>query len=110
MGSNEGTLKKIEKLESKRKVDKILKFLDDSDDEIVIAAMGALSRIADEDSVNSVAHMIDSASPAVRKGAAEALSTIGTSYAKTYLQHRMVQEKDADVKAAILAALQNFSK
>ena len=52
-------LSKIQKLQEKGKSDKISKYLSSSDDTVVVAALEALSRIKDEDSVNSIAHMID---------------------------------------------------
>lgn len=50
-------LSKIQKLQEKGKSDKIIKYLSSSDDTVVVAALEALSRIKDEDSVNSIAHM-----------------------------------------------------
>ena len=52
-------LSKIQKLQEKGKSDKIIKYLSSSDDTVVVAALEALSRIKDEDSVNSIAHMIE---------------------------------------------------
>ena len=49
---------KIQKLAEKRKSDKIIKYLDSADAEVVVAALKALSDIKDEDSVNSIAGMI----------------------------------------------------
>ena len=47
-------LSKIQKLQEKGKSDKIIKYLSSSDDTVVVAALEALSRIKDEDSVKSV--------------------------------------------------------
>ena len=47
-------LSKIQKLQEKGKSDKIIKYLSSSDDTVVVAALEALSRIKDEDSVNSI--------------------------------------------------------
>ena len=86
------------KLAEKRKSDKIIKYLDSADAEVVVAALKALSDIKDEDSVNSIAGMIDNENDEIRKEAACALGEIGSEYAKTYLQHRMTTEKNEEVK------------
>lgn len=98
-------LSKIQKLQEKGKSDKIIKYLSSSDDTVVVAALEALSRIKDEDSVNSIAHMIDNPDTKIRIEAAKALGSIGTEYAKTYLLHRLNAEQDETVKAAIKEAL-----
>ena len=74
-------LSKIQKLQEKGKSDKIIKYLSSSDDTVVVAALEALSRIKDEDSVNSIAHMIDNPDTKIRVEAAKALGSIGTEYA-----------------------------
>lgn len=102
---NARTIEKIHKLTEKRKSDKVIKFLGSSDEEVVVAALEALSKICDEDSVNSIASMIDSGSVTIRIEAAKALGSIGTEYSKTYLQHRMATEQDETVKKAIMDAL-----
>lgn len=102
---NASTIEKIRKLAEKRKSDKVIKYLDSKEEEVVLAALRALSGIGDEDSVNRIASLIDSDDAAIRKEAAGALGGIGTEYAKTYLQHRMSTEKDETVKAAIMEAL-----
>lgn len=96
---------KIQKLAEKRKSDKIIKYLDSADAEVVVAALKALSDIKDEDSVNSIAGMIDNENDEIRKEVACALGEIGSEYAKTYLQHRMTTEKNEEVKTAIMDAL-----
>nr|WP_318686571.1 HEAT repeat domain-containing protein [uncultured Acetatifactor sp.] len=86
-----------------------MEFLTSSDTEVVVAALEALSRIRDEDGVNSIAAMIDNAEPRIRTEAAKALGSLGTEYAKTYLQHRMASERDETVKKAIMDALHVIS-
>ncbi len=103
---NQHAIEKIQKLAEKKKSAKIIKFLGDSDTGVVVAALKALSEVKDEDSVNSIAGLIDSEAPEVRVAAAKALGEIGTEYAKTYLQHRAATEKDEKVKEAIREALQ----
>ena len=99
------TVEKIQKLVEKKKSDKIIKYLGASETEVVVAALEGLSEVNDEESVNSIASMIDNAAPQVRSAAAKALGEIGTEYAKTYLQHRAATEKDEKVKEAIMTAL-----
>ena len=100
-------LSKIQKLQEKGKSDKIIKYLSSSDDTVVVAALEALSRIKDEDSVN---HMIDNPDPKIRVEAAKALGSIGTEYAKTYLLHRLNEEQDETVKTAIKEALHTLAE
>ena len=99
-------LSKIQKLQEKGKSDKIIKYLSSSDDTVVVA----LSRIKDEDSVNSIAHMIDNPDTKIRVEAAKALGSIGTEYAKTYLLHRLNAEQDETVKTAIKEALHTLAE
>ena len=94
----------------KGKSDKIIKYLSSSDDTVVVAALEALSRIKDEDSVNSIAHMIDNPDTKIRVEAAKALGSIGTEYAKTYLLHRLNAEQDETVKTAIKEALHTLAE
>ena len=103
-------LGKIQKLLEKGKSDKIIKYLGSSDDKVVVAALEALSQIKDEDSVNSIAHMIDSPDPKIRIEAAKALGNIGTEYAKTYLLHRLNAEQDETVKTGIKDALHTLAE
>lgn len=107
---NSRTIEKIYKLTEKRKSDKIISFLDSSDEEVVMAALDALSEIQDEDSVNSIASMIDDDSPRIRIAAAESLGKLGSEYAKTYLQHRLFSEKDEAVIDAIKKALKSLPR
>ena len=75
---NAHTIEKINKLAEKRKSDKVIKFLNSKEEEVVLAALKALSEIRDEDSVNTVAHMIDHEDPVIRREAAKALGGIGS--------------------------------
>lgn len=106
---NAHTIEKINKLAEKRKSDKVIKFLSSSEEDVVVAALSALSKIKDEDSVNTVAHLIDHEDPVIRREAAKALGSIGSEYAKTYLQHRMATESDETVKKSIMDALRAIS-
>ena len=74
---NAHTIEKINKLAEKRKSDKVIKFLNSKEEEVVLAALKALSEIRDEDSVNTVAHMIDHEDPVIRREAAKALGGTG---------------------------------
>lgn len=103
-------LSKIQKLQEKGKSDKIIKYLSSSDDVVVVAALEALSQIKDEDSVNSIAHMIDNPDAKIRIEAAKALGNIGSEYAKTYLLHRLNAEQDETVKTAIKDALHTLAE
>ena len=76
--NNAKTLDKIQKLADKGKSGKIIKFLNSSDTEVVGAALEALSTIRDEDSVNSIAAMIDNREPANRIAAAKNLGNLGS--------------------------------
>ena len=94
----------------KGKSAKIIKYLSSSDDTVVVAALEALSQIKDEDSVNSIAHMIDHSDAKIRIAAAKALGSIGTEYAKTYLLHRLNTEQDETVKESIKEALHTLAE
>lgn len=105
----ETELQKIEKLEAKKKSDKLLKYLKDSDVEVMTAAMNALARIGDEDGVNSVMKLIDAEDTNVRRAAIKASGIIGSQYAKTLLQQRMAKETDEETKKILLDTLHTFA-
>lgn len=106
---NTKAIEKIKKLEAKRKSGKIIKFLKSEDEDVVRAAISALGNVKDEDSVNTVAHLIDHVNPEIRSEAAKCLGKIGTEYCKTYLQHRVASETEENVKAAISEALHTIA-
>lgn len=106
---NAGNLKKIEKLEAKRKSDKIAKYLESNDAETVAAALEAMGRIGDEVSINCVTSRIDNPDVTIRKAAIKATGAIATEYSKTILQHRITKETDEEIKALILDMVRNIN-
>lgn len=104
----EKDITKIEKLTEKRKSDKIEKYLDDKDFEVVKAAINALGKIQDETSVNILSKLIEDRNPEVRKVAIVAFASGNTEYAKTFLQHLLVTEKLEEVKAVAREAILNM--
>lgn len=108
--NNAGNLKKIEKLEEKRKSDKIAKYLTSGDEETVVAALEALGRIGDETGINSVTSFIDHPDAEIRKASIRATGEIGTEYSKSMLQNRIQQETDEEIKQLILEMVRKINK
>lgn len=108
--SGEREISKIEKLAEKKKSDKIEKYLNDKDIEVVKAAIAALGRIQDEKADNLLSGLIDDQDPEVRKAAIKAFASIGSEYAKTLLQHLVATETNAEVKEVAVEVLHNFKK
>lgn len=107
--SEEREVTKIEKLTAKRKSDKIEKYLNDKDIEVVKAAIHGLGEIQDEDSVNSLSKLIEDENPEIRKAAIVAFAKGNTEYAKTLLQHLVATEKVDEVKEVARQALHNMN-
>lgn len=107
---NEKLLAKMEKAVAKKKSAPVLKMLKKADNETLIAILGALSKIADEDSCNNITHYLDNADAAVRTAACEAGLVINTEYMRTRVRHQLSQEQDPEVKAKIQDAFNKARK
>lgn len=107
---HENSEQKIEKLLEKKKSDKIVKFLGEKDPKVVSEALKALGEIGDETSINSVSSYIDSENTEIRQAAIEATGAIGTEYSKTFLQQRLMKEKDEKMKALILDMIHQINE
>ena len=101
--SDQSTLEKITKLAAKKKSKAIIKLMDSkhADSEVIVAALGALEGIGDEDAVNHIAHYLNHEIPAVRIAACKAGIQIGTEYMKTRVQLQLKEEQDPATKNAI---------
>ncbi|WP_167958093.1 HEAT repeat domain-containing protein [Anaerosporobacter faecicola] len=106
--SEEKDVEKIRKLTEKRKSDKVAKYLDKNDVEVVKAAITGLGSIQDETSVNLLSKLIENANPEIRKAALVAFGNGGTEYAKTLIQHRAVVESDLQVQEVAKSILRDY--
>lgn len=106
--SEEKDIEKIGKLTEKRKSDKIAKYLDKNDVEVVKAAITALGSIQDETSVNLLSKLIENSNPEIRKAALVAFGNGGTEYAKTLIQHRAAVESDPQVQEVAKSILRDY--
>lgn len=104
--SDQSTIEKIQKLESKKKSGGIIKLMEGKhvDSEVICRALEALSNIGDEDSVNEITHYLDHEDPKVRLAACKAGIGIDTEYMKTRVRYQLQAEQDADTKQAIQEA------
>jgi cyclophilin family peptidyl-prolyl cis-trans isomerase/HEAT repeat protein len=84
----------------------LLEFLNSGDEEIVTAALYALSGISDSTSIDEInTQLINNPSPKVREMAAFALGQIGTQTSADYLLDALGKEKETAVLAAILEGI-----
>ena len=107
---NEKLIAKMDKAVAKKKSAPVLKMLKKADNETLIAILGALAKIGDEDSCNNITHYLDHADDAVRTAACEAGLTINTEYMRTRVRHQLSQEKNPEVKAKIQEAFNKARK
>lgn len=102
------SIEKIQKLTEKKKSEKIEKFLNDKDIEVVKAAIVGLGMIQDETSVNLLSKLIDHEDPEIRKTAIVAFAKNKTEYSRTFIQHRLSKEADAGVKEVASKTLREY--
>ena len=106
--SEERDLEKIQKLLSKGKTEKIEKYLNDKNIEVVKAAIAALGESKDEASTNLLSKLIDHQDPEIRKAAVVAFGKGKSEYAKAFIQHLFATEKDEQVKEVAMKVLNEF--
>lgn len=107
--SDQSTIEKIKKLESKRKSGGIIKLMDSrhADSDVIRAALEALANIGDEDAFNRITHYMEDEDPDIRLCACKAGIKIGSEYMNTRIHYQLSVEKDEATKKAIQEALNN---
>lgn len=84
----------------------LLQYLGQGDEDIVVAALYALSGIADSTTLDEInSQLINNPSPKVREMAAFTLGQIGTQTSADYLLDALGKEKETNVLAAILEGI-----
>ena len=92
---------KIQKAVEKKKVASVVKFLEDKDRDVVLAALKGLGSITGDDSFNALVPFLSSTDADFRAAAAASLGEIGNAHAKAFLLHAITIEKDEKVKKAM---------
>ena len=107
-GTNMGKIEKIEKLAGKGKSDKVLKFIQDKNKEVRLAAIAGVSGMIEDENVrNTIVGLTGDADPDIRKAAITTLGTGSGSYVETRLRYCLTHEKDEKVLQAVKEALAN---
>lgn len=106
--SEERDLEKIQKLLAKGKTEKIGKYLNDKNIEVVKAAIAALGESKDEASTNLLSKLIDHQDPEIKKVAIVAFGKSGSEYSRTLIRHLVATEKDEQVKEVAMKVLNEF--
>ena len=98
---------KMEKLSTKKKSTGLVKFMNKNidDPEIIKAGLGLLTRIADEDAVNEIAHNLEHPDFDVRLAACRAGMSLNKEYLDTAVRHVRDKEPDEERKHIILETI-----
>lgn len=95
---------RIEKAAGKKKSAVIIDAMDIADQEVTVRCLELLAEIADEDSCNHIAHMLDAPDDDVRVAACKAAIKINTEYMNTRVRYQMSIEQNPAVKKAVQEA------
>lgn len=86
--------------------DKLLDYLDNSNEQVVITTLNVLSNVGDSTKIEAIAELLmNNTSPNIREAAAFALGQIGGKASSQTLLNALNAENDINVVAAILEAL-----
>jgi HEAT repeat protein len=110
-----GKIDKIDKLVAKRKSDKIVAMIHDKDAEVREAAIGALGKIGDENSMNTLVTLLRDPIAGNRAATVKALGLLAVrdtrnTAAKSHLQYLKTSEKDPLVIQALEETMTKISK
>lgn len=92
---------KIQKAIEKKRIPDLIKFSQDKEKDIVLAAIAGLGKIVDDDSFNALVPFLNNPDAALRSAAATSLGEIGNEHAKAFLLHASTIEKDEAAKKAM---------
>ncbi len=95
---------KIEKAVEKKKIGELIKFTQDKDPSIILAAIAGLGKIKEDDAFNALVPFLSSTVTEQRAAAATALGELGNGHAKAFLLHAAQVEKDPAAKKTIETA------
>jgi HEAT repeat protein len=95
----------IEKLTAKKKSDELVKYLNDKDTAVRLAAIKGLGQAGGEPAFNSLTSLLRDSNANMREAAALALEVMKDPKSGAFLNARLKDETDASVKAAMSRAL-----
>ena len=98
-------LSKIAKLIAKGKGANLVKFLEDKDEAVLLAAIDGCGQLRVNDASNTLINMLRASSAKVRAHVATALALIGDNHAKAHIANAMTSETDAEVRKAMQDAV-----
>ena len=104
MASVDGVKAKIAKLAAKKKLDGIIKFTMDDNDEIRSAAATAMGSIPTYESGMALIPLLRDHSPMVRAAAATAVADIGAKHCEEYVKKLAFADSDPEVRVVAKAA------
>ena len=96
---------KIEKLAAKKKSDQLVKYLNDKDTAVRLAAIKGLGQAGGEAAFNSLVTLLRDSNASMRGAAASALEVLKDPKSSAFLSARLKDETDASAKAAMNRAL-----
>ncbi|MDD3411051.1 MAG: HEAT repeat domain-containing protein [Eubacteriales bacterium] len=89
---------KINKAIEKKQPANLIKFSQDKDKSIVLAAIKGLGQVKDDDCFNALVPFLSNPDSELRGAAAAALGEQGNAHGKAFLLHAFTAEKDEKVK------------
>lgn len=98
MAKVEKICEKIQKLGAKQKLDAVIKFSDDSEDEIRVAVAQALALIPTYESGMALIPLLRDSSPSVRATAATSAATINARHCEEYVKKLAFADADPNVR------------
>ncbi len=104
MASIEGVKAKIAKLAAKKKLDAIIKFTGDSEDEIRAACATGMGSIPTYESGMALIPLLRDSSPLVRAAAATAAADINAKHCEEYVKKLAFADSDPEVRIIAKAA------
>ena len=96
---------KIEKLTAAKKSDTLVKYLNDKDTAVRMAAIKGLGQAGGEAAFNSLTALLRDSNASMREAAALALEVMKDPKSVAFLSARLKDETDASAKAAMNRAL-----
>ena len=95
----------IAKAVAKGKEAGVLKYINDKDMEVRLAAIAAIGKVGKDDGFNAMVPLLHDANPTLRAAAAAAIGEIGNVHGKAHLSRQLQNETDEKVKEALKAAM-----
>ena len=100
---------KVEHLVEKKNAEKLSHLANDKHVETAVAAIAGLGKVGGETAVNTLVALLHSPDRQLRLATARAMGEMKDARTRMHVSHQLTIEQDAEVKAALQAALHNIT-